>query len=147
MFRIVLRDAFKGPEIAKRNALIISMRIYYVFYHWKKGCICSYDDIHDFLEHVAGLTRQKHPDAFTQLASRIHNANTTVAKKIPIQSKGYPGGNCKWLYCLSEQEQLLIQSRRHLYDKCNHLQSTTHSVVQPHVKNSKSPNSNMVVTC
>ena len=39
------------------------------------------------------------------------------------------------------------KSSCHKTDKCDHFQSTTHNVVQPYVNNSKSPNSNMVVTC
>ena len=47
MYRIVLRDAFKVPELAKRKALIVSMSIDYVF-SLKKEYIQSYDHLHDF---------------------------------------------------------------------------------------------------
>ena len=37
MFIIVLMDAFKGPELAKRKALIFSMSVDYVFFMEIKG--------------------------------------------------------------------------------------------------------------
>ena len=37
LFRIILRDAFKGPELAKRKAKIVSMSINYVFVLELKG--------------------------------------------------------------------------------------------------------------
>ena len=86
VFRTFLRDTFKGPELAKIKALIFSMSIAYVFF-MKKGCIFSYDHIHDFLENMSGLTSRKHPNAFAQLVSRMHNANTKVTKKSPYKGK------------------------------------------------------------
>ena len=60
-FRIVLRDALKEPEITKREALLVSISIYYVFFHGNKGCIQSYDHIHDFIKYKAVLTRREIP--------------------------------------------------------------------------------------
>ena len=37
MFRIVVRDALQGPEVAKKKDNIFSLSIHYVFHHVKKG--------------------------------------------------------------------------------------------------------------
>ena len=94
MFRIELRDAFKGLELAKRNANIVKIIIYYVVKHRNKSNLQSYDDIYQFIKCSDRLTRRKNPSEFNQLLRRIQNANITISKKNPVQQKLYPGLNC-----------------------------------------------------
>ena len=142
MFRIILRDDFQGTSLLKRKAQIVKKCIQYVFFHGDRGRIQSIEDIGQFLEFKIGLTKKRFPNAFNQLSSRMHNANTTVAKKTVIQRKVYPGKGCKWFHCLSSEDQKLIRKRKHFYVIGEH-QIASQNVIQPH-NNSSSCSSKMI---